>query len=198
VAEWSRAIALERGSPEFSLSHTRLVQLENGRSAPSIQKLFSLSVIYGVALGELLGTYLNLDSARRLHGSLGLPDTHLVSGDDDCSLLEHFHDARHRYGLIGSEDHTMDPLIRPGSLVQIDESEKPSCSRMWRNEFERPVYFLETRGGYVCSWCDLGPGQIISLPHPLSPCRAHTFAHPREAEVIGRVTAVAGRISVPG
>src|SRR5437764_13359323 len=61
VAEWSRTIAQDRGSAEFSLSHARLVQLENGRTPPSLQKAFTLSVIYGLTLHDLLGIYLNFD-----------------------------------------------------------------------------------------------------------------------------------------
>jgi len=194
VAEYSRMIAHERGSPEFALSHSRLVQIENERSSPSIQKMFSLAAIYGVGIDELLNMYLHLDKPPRLHSSLGFRSTQPVSIGGEAPLADHVHAANRRYGFIGLDDHTMDPLIRPGSMVQIDESEKLPKAAAWRNQFERPIYFLETRDGYVCSWCDATPGHIISVPHPLSACHTRTFAYPRDVDVVGRVAAIAGPI----
>lgn len=194
VAEQSRTIARERGSKEFALSHARLVQIENERSSPSIQKIFSLSVIYGVAIVDLLGLYLGAATPPALRASLGFRDTRVLSIQAGNPLHEHVQTPNRRYGLIGLDDHTMDPLIRPGAMVQIDESEKLPRAAMWRNEFERPIYFLETRTGYICSWCDVAQGQLISVPHSLSACHMRAFAYPRDVEVIGRVTAVAGRI----
>ncbi len=194
VAEHSRRIARERGRHEFAISHARLVQIENERSSPSLQKLYSLSVIYGTSVSELLELYLNPGNGQRPQSPPGVLDTRLVSIGGESPLRGHVHAPNRRYALIGLEDRTMDPLIRPGALVQIDESEKLPRAPVWRNEFERPVYFLETRNGYICSWCDLAPGQLISVPHSLSSCHARAFAYPREVEVVGRVTAVAGRI----
>jgi transcriptional regulator with XRE-family HTH domain len=194
VAEHSRRVALERGSREFAISHARLVQIENERSSPSIQKLFSLGEIYGVEAGELLDLFLNPGKPRQLHSSPGIRDTRVVSISGESPWPDDFQLANRRYGLIGLDDRTMDPLVRPGALVQIDESAKFVGTAAWRNEFERPIYFLETRSGYICSWCDAAPGQIISIPHSLSPCHARALAYPREVEVIGRVTAVAGRL----
>src|SRR5947207_12170026 len=60
VAELSRTVATEQGSSDFSISHARLVQIENDDSIPSIHKLFTLSSVYGVSVQELFSVYFNL------------------------------------------------------------------------------------------------------------------------------------------
>ncbi len=95
------------------------------------------------------------------------------------------------YAYIGSEDFTMYPLLPPGTFLQVDESRTEIIQRMWRSEFERPIYFIETRAGYTCSWCSLRGDQIILQPHPLSPVAARVLRHPQDAEVLGQVVGVA-------
>lgn len=119
-----------------------------------------------------------------------------VWGDIPVAVLKTMQLRRQRYGFIGLEDYMMYPLLRPGSFVQIDDSQKVQ-SGVYSSEWDRPVYFIETRAGYVCSWCEFRKGKLIAIPHPLSPCRTQEFIHPMEAEVIGRVTAVAARLSGP-
>ena len=67
-----------------------------------------------------------------------------------------------------------------------------------RRELDRPIYFIELRDGYACSWCELKGGQLRLVPHVNSPQEIRTFAHPTEAEIIGRVTGVAMRIANMG
>jgi transcriptional regulator with XRE-family HTH domain len=118
-----------------------------------------------------------------------------VWGEVPISVLEHF-DVRHSmYGFIGMEDLTLYPLLRPGSFVQIDQSIKKILPIKWRTEYERPIYFVELRDGYACSWCELQESQLILIPHPLSPCKIRQFKNGSEAEIIGRVTGVATRIA---
>jgi hypothetical protein len=109
-------------------------------------------------------------------------------------LLQHLDLRKSMYGYIGREDHTLYPLIRPGSLVQIDPSQRKISSAPWRTEFERPIYFIELRNGYLCSWCQLERGQLIIIPHPQSRQTVRHFEHPSQAEIVGRVTGVAMRI----
>jgi len=90
----------------------------------------------------------------------------------------------------------MYPLIAPGSLVLIDEGRKRIAGGGWTGEFDRPVYFFETRSGYACGWATLAGGQLILQPHPASRCAARVFAYPAEIEVIGRVTGVAMRLDL--
>ncbi len=91
-------------------------------------------------------------------------------------------------GYIGSNDFTMYPLIRPGSLVLIDTDQNKVKPIAWHSEFERPIYFMELRDGYACGWCELDGNQLLIIPHHLSPASIRRFTYPREAEIVGRVT----------
>jgi transcriptional regulator with XRE-family HTH domain len=101
---------------------------------------------------------------------------------------------RYTYGYIGSEDYTMYPLLPPGSFVQVDETQCKAQEAAWRSEWERPIYFIETRDGYVCCWCRVQGENIVLQPHPLSPVPVRVVRHPQDAEIIGQVVAVAMRL----
>jgi transcriptional regulator with XRE-family HTH domain len=99
------------------------------------------------------------------------------------------------FGYIGEADYTMYPLLPPGSFVQVDEAQRKVLKAGWANEYERPVYFVETRSGYYCCWCSLPrPNQIVLEAHPLSHVAPRVLLHPQEAEVIGRVVGIAMRL----
>jgi transcriptional regulator with XRE-family HTH domain len=110
------------------------------------------------------------------------------------SYLEQFANCHFTYGYVGNEDLTMYPLLPPGSFVQVDESKNKVAEGGWRSEYERPIYFVETRAGYTCCWCALAGEALILTPHPLSPVAARVLRYPQEAEVIGQVVGVAIRI----
>ncbi len=110
------------------------------------------------------------------------------------AYLAKFANTDHTYGYIGSEDYTMYPILMPGSFVQIDESVNKVTEAMWRSEYERPIYFVETRAGYTCCWCSLRGDQLTLQPHPLSPVPVRILPYPQEAEVIGQVIGVAMRL----
>jgi transcriptional regulator with XRE-family HTH domain len=98
-------------------------------------------------------------------------------------------DVRHNmYGYIGLEDYMLYPILRPGSFVQIDPSARKILRRGWMSEYERPIYFVELRDGYCCSWCELNRDELLLLPHPLSRCKIRRLAHGIDGEIIGRVT----------
>jgi aromatic ring-cleaving dioxygenase len=98
------------------------------------------------------------------------------------------------YGYIGLEDYTLFPLIRPGSLVQIDARQRKISAEKWKTEFDRPIHFVELRNGYVCSWCQVDRGQLIVIPHPHSHQDVRRFDYPSQAEIIGRVIGISTRI----
>jgi transcriptional regulator with XRE-family HTH domain len=110
------------------------------------------------------------------------------------SLLGHLASLDYTYAFIGSEDFTMYPILQPGSFVQVDESKRVVVDRHWRSEYERPIYFVETREGFTCAWCSLRLNSLILQPHPLSPTPVRILKHPQEAEVIGQVVGFAMRI----
>jgi transcriptional regulator with XRE-family HTH domain len=103
-------------------------------------------------------------------------------------------DVRYTYGHIGEEDFTMYPILPPGAFVQVDETRNKAAEGTWRSEYERPIYFVETREGFVCSWCQVQRDSIVLQPHPLSPVPVRILRHPQEAEIIGQVVGVAMRL----
>lgn len=110
------------------------------------------------------------------------------------AYLSHFDHRRYTYGYVGAEDYTMYPLLPPGTFLQVDETKNKVQDGGWRSEYERPIYFVETRAGHTACWCALSNGDIILQPHPLSPVATRVLKHPSEAEVLGQVVGVATRI----
>jgi transcriptional regulator with XRE-family HTH domain len=110
------------------------------------------------------------------------------------TYLAQFADRKYTYGYIGSEDFTMYPILPPGTFIQVDESRNRVLEGGWRSEYQRPIYFVETREGYICSWCALQQDGLILQSHPLSPVPVRVLKHPHEAEVIGQVVGVAMRL----
>jgi hypothetical protein len=110
------------------------------------------------------------------------------------SYLAQFADRKYTYGYVGSEDFTMYPILPPGTFIQVDESRNRVVEGAWRSEYERPIYFVETREGYTCAWCALQQEGLVLQSHPLSPVPVRLLKHPQEAEVIGQVVGVAMRL----
>jgi hypothetical protein len=139
----------------------------------------------------------------RFDKSFNLESTSLISrmvevwGEVPIALIQKL-DVRHcQYGYIGVDDYSMYPLLRPGSFVQIDSHPRTVQASEYRTEFDRPIYFIELRDGYACSWAEVRGSQITLIPHPLSGCPIRQFAYPSEAEIIGQVTGVAMRLAPP-
>jgi hypothetical protein len=81
----------------------------------------------------------------------------------------------------------MYPMIRPGALLKIDASQNKLAAIPWRNEYERPIFFIELRDAYACGWCELQANQLLIIPHHSSPSSVRRLLYPREAEIVGRV-----------
>jgi hypothetical protein len=109
-------------------------------------------------------------------------------------FLESLGVKEHRYGFIGTDDWFMYPLLQPGTFVMIDEALRRVSNSGWTNEFERPIYFLEHRQGYVCGWCALNEDHLILQPHPASLSSPQVYNYPNEIEVVGQVTGIAMRL----
>jgi hypothetical protein len=140
----------------------------------------------------------------RFDRGFDLEKTNLVSrmveiwGEVPVALIQQL-DVRHSlYGYIGAEDFTLHPMLRPGSFVQIDQTNRKIQASKWRSEYDRPIYFVELRDGYACSWCELQGNQLLLVPHPLSPCKIRAVNYGTDAEIVGQVTGVAMRIVDPG
>jgi len=115
-------------------------------------------------------------------------------GPVPLTYLAQFADRQYTYGYIGTEDFTMYPILPPGTFLQIDESKTRVAEGAWRSEYERPIYFVETREGYTCCWCTVQQDGLVLQSHPLSPVPVRVLKHPQEAEVIGQVVGVALRL----
>ncbi|SRR5579862_483689 len=225
VEEASARIAARHNNDEFVVALSRLADIENKGTMPSVYRLYSLCAIYRIELSEVLSWYgislpglpgdADLMQHSRTHmigfkpedgevqvpvsldPGLDLSRTGFLSrliekwGTLPLMLLNKLDLKNQRYGLIGTGDWSMFPIIPPGSLVVIDDSRRRIMNSGWSNEFDRPIYFLEHKEGYVCGWCTLRDEKVIVQPHPASFCDAESYNYPSEIEVIGQVTQVA-------
>lgn len=171
--------------------------------APREQRLVSLPHTY------LIGSNLELPGQTimlpvELRRNVELAKTNLVSrmfetwGGIPIALLQQMDLRACLCGYIGLEDYTLYPLIRPGSFVEIDERQNKVKAGSWQNEFDRPIYFIELRNGYACSWCELDGNQLMLVPCPQSRGQVRQLRYPTEADIVGRVTAVTMRVADVG
>lgn len=229
VEQASLRIAERHNNDEFAIALSRLADIENKGTVPSIYRLYTLCAIYRLDILEVMQWY-GVDVSQLPADAAGieLEATHLIGyspnehgvvqvplsldpgldptkttylsrmiqrwGTLPLMLLNGLDLRNHRYGFIGTEDWWMYPLLHPGSLVMIDETRRRIAASGWTNEFERPIYFLEHREGYACSWCSLRDAQLLLLPHPSSNFEPKVFAYPEEIEVVGQVVGVAMRL----
>ena len=224
VERASYELASQRGRPEFIVRISRLADIENRQVTPSIYKLYTLAVIYHLNPLDVCQWYevpLRNHFSDGTH--VGAPNTHLVAPPTALRLPVRFDPGfdphrteylsrmvetwgeleaalfngqpRYRYGYIGMDDHMMEPLLRPGSLVLVDPALHQVRNSGWKNEYERPIYFVDVRDGYRCAWCLLEGSRLILQPHPLSACAPEVRRCPDEAEVVGQVTGVVMRLA---
>jgi transcriptional regulator with XRE-family HTH domain len=136
-----------------------------------------------------------------LRAQIQLEKTNLVSrmfegwGEVPLGLLQQMDWRNSLYGYIGLEDYTMYPFLRPGSFVEIDARQKKIRTGSWQNEYDRPIYFVELRDSYVCSWCEIDAGRLMLVPCPHSRGQIRQVRYPGDADIVGRVTAVTMRIA---
>ena len=60
-----------------------------------------------------------------------------------------------------------------------------------QSEFDRPIYFLETRDGYACCWCSRAGDKLILQPHHGSPNSPEIVDYNQDIDIIGQVIGVA-------
>lgn len=227
VERLSRDFAERKLNQEYYISHAWLSEMERGKFAPGIYKIYTLAVIYQYRFDQVLGFFgLDLDDLAHQQIRLSLPRTHIVgpaasvrdfvppSGPglalDKTDLVsrmfagfqgleaELFPEGKTGsavYGYVGMKDFTLYPVIRPGSFVQIDSTKRRVEVGGWSNIYERPIYFIELRGEYACSWCEQSGSSLFLVPYPRPGLGIREVRQPAEAEIVGRVTAVTMRIS---
>jgi transcriptional regulator with XRE-family HTH domain len=80
VEEASQVIGTRHKNPEFLIGLSRLADIENKGTVPSIYRMYSLAAIYGLDFSELLATYgVSLEHAPRDIAELQLQVTRPVS-----------------------------------------------------------------------------------------------------------------------
>ncbi len=117
-------------------------------------------------------------------------------GEVPFSFLSRFRTRQFTYAYVGAEDLMMSPLLPPGSFVQIDPSRRVLKRTMWRNDYQRPIYAIESRKGLYMCWCSVADRKLILQPHPLSGEDVKIF-NIDETEVVGQVVAAAVRFTDP-
>jgi transcriptional regulator with XRE-family HTH domain len=216
-------LASRRGSAEFIIHISRLAAIENEGTIPTPHRLYSLAAIYHLNFIDILNWYnVPVDcifadglevSARYTHlasppNSLRLPMrfdpafdprrtellNRMVESWKEVEGILFYKNKGYLYGYVGSEDHMMEPMLRPGTLVLIDPMQRCIKNSGWNNEFERPIYFVDIRDGYRCSWCVQEPKSLILQPYSLSPCAPKAFRYPEEIDVVGRVVGSVSRV----
>jgi transcriptional regulator with XRE-family HTH domain len=221
VEDRSLRFAQEQGNLSFKLSASWLNRLEREKHELTVNKLIVLADIYNLPTEQLLRSIqpdgqnlapeqlsspnpIRLLTSGRLaeDASYLLPDIFDPDQPPDETGLLSVHEGlsptSYRHGIIGKRDRTLDPMIPSGSIVQIDTQRRAIPSRKdWMHEFQRPVYFLMTREGYVCGWCELDKNSewLTLVPHPLSPVSSRRWKYRTEIENMGRVVGVAIRLA---
>jgi len=223
VEKASQALAQRRASNEFAIALSRLADIENKGTVPTIFRLYSLCAIYRLNLDEVLAWYgvpleqLPAEALRmplkHTHAAHFLPParftvpqpvdlpidlnsttflSHVIQswGKTGLSLLNGWDLRKQRFGFIGLEDRSMYPVLRPGSLVLIDDDRRRIAAAGWTSEADRPIYFLEYRGGFRCGWCNLYEHQVLVQPHPSSHQKPVLYPI-GQIDVIGQVVGVA-------
>jgi transcriptional regulator with XRE-family HTH domain len=181
VEERSRIFAQERGDNSYRISASWLGRLEKKPHGLAVNKLIVLAHIYDIKPEQLLSSI--------YPDSLGRDPP----PDETTLLSPEIGPAPYKWGIIGTHDRTLEPLVPAGSVVQIDTRRREvSPSKDWAPELQRPIYFLKTDDAYYCGWCELEPlGELLTLvPHPLSPASSRRWQYRKEVEMIGRVVAV--------
>ena len=224
VARASQDIAKRRGSPEFTITLSRLADIENGNRAPSVFRIYSLCAIYRQDMHEVLSWYgVPVEELVTEGLQIRLEETHAIQitprgrapvpspvemevdpnrttflsqfmrqwGKTPLSFFSGADQRDYRYGLLGLDDWSMHPILRPGSLLVIDQGRRRIARGGWTSELDRPIYFLEHRDGFRCGWCMLDDDRLLVQPHPSSEILPASFRYPEEIDVIGQVVGVA-------
>lgn len=225
VEEHSLRLAEEWGNEAYHISASWLVRLERGQYELTVRKLIALADVFNLSPEQLLGYLRPEDGQSLPLQHLSSPNaTILLTGGrlteqakyllsytidqidrtnlpETTTLLPAETDplpAPYRRGIIGKLDRTLYPMIPSGSIVYIDTRKRSISPRKdWIHEFQRPIYVFMTGDAYLCGWCELDRNAewLTLIPHPLSPASSQRWRYRKEIENVGRVLAVAMRLT---
>jgi hypothetical protein len=186
VDDFSRHDANTQHNSALHISKYRLHQLQQNADDITVAEIAELARLcqtpFKVMLSRYLSCYAHLVDATDLPASTQLlPEQgcewldSLTLASDETELLAKSHGhlsfgpsrpmwptgSHYIYGRIGQGDRTMWPLLLPGSIVRVNTRQKVIARHgSWRNDYDRPIYFLEVRGGFACGWCDFYDRQL--------------------------------------
>jgi transcriptional regulator with XRE-family HTH domain len=215
VEERSNHLGQQWGNPAYRISASWLDRVERENHGLSATKLIVLAYIYNLTTDQMLAlcpgasdsparldqisspnsTLLLANGPLEQHARFWLPEKLVTDpSPEDTNLLQSDQGVlpiRYRRGIIGRRDKTMEPMILAGSIVLIDTQKRAIANRNdWVSEFDRPIYFLFTRTGYYCGFCEVDRKQewLQLVPHMLSSQpKDKRWRYRKEAEVIGTV-----------
>lgn len=220
VEERSYLLAQEWGNAGYRISASWLDRVEREDRGLSATKLIVLAFIYNLTNEQMLAlcpgasdstthlehvsspnaTVLLAQGPLEQHARLWLPDRLVTDTPPDDTMLlpteQGVLPSNLRRGIIGRKDRCMEPMILPGSIVLIDIQKRTIAKRKeWNNDFDRPVYFLYTRKGYRCGFCELDRKEywLRLVPHMLSTYeppeeKDARWKYRTEVDVVGTVT----------
>lgn len=216
VEERSLRLAQQWGNPSYRISASWLDRIERENRGLSATKLIVLAAIYSLSPEQMLGLCPAVSDPTQLeqvsspnatillsrgpleeHAKLWVPDTLVTNpSPDETTLLSSDQGtlpSNYKRGIIGRRDRTLEPMIRAGSILLIDTQKRAIAGRKeWSHEFDRPIYFMLTRKGYLAGFCELDRDAewLTVVPHALSFETSKRLKYKKEIEVIGTVAAV--------
>jgi len=219
VEERTLRLAQQWGNPAYRISASWLDRVERENRGLSATKLIVLANVYSLSLEQMLAmcppsgpvsapsdemsvpnATLLAEGSLDAHAKLWLPDTLVEDPPPESTALlptqEGMMPSHYRRGIIGRQDRTLEPMIRAGSIVLIDTQKRTIAGRReWNHEFDRPIYFLLTREGYVSGFCELDRDTdwLTVIPHALSFESNRRWRFKKEIEVVGTVVAAVVR-----
>ena len=215
VEQRTLRLAQQCGNPSYRISASWLDRVERENRGLSATKLIVLANIYSLTPDQMLAMCPPADSSFNASEDVSVPNaTLLAEGNLDSYAKVWLPDSivteppaestallpaeqgllpsHYRRAVIGRQDRTLEPMIRAGSIVLIDTQKRSIASRReWNHEFDRPIYFLMTREGYVSGFCELDKETdwLTVIPHALSFESNRRWRYRKEIEVVGTVVA---------
>lgn len=94
---------------------------------------------------------------------------------------------------VGSKEVVSHPWLEGATLVAVDVTANGrSAGSSWSEVWERPIYLVLLRNDrYAIGFCSFDQGKITIVPHPECASPILQFVNGQDAEVLGRVTAIA-------
>ena len=206
------------GSPRYASSFSNLAKLELGQHDMKVSTLISLSHVYSKRPQTLVDACLPPEYRMPVFNPLEGPNATVLITEghlheraerllpligaspnipENTTLLKsdiRSQKNRYRNAMVGGRDRALYPMLRPGAIITVDTYQRAIASpKEWTNEFDRPIYLLHTRNGYVCGWCQMTEGGSLLnvVSHLMAKLDVLPLAYGKDVEVVGRVVAVA-------